>query len=90
MSIIAPILTLITPFSDVLHTLHVLQNLPLFTVMGETIESQPSNKLILDTCLSCSEVFYRNRGCEKAPLAFLASTFFGSSLFRVLYHTGYR
>ena len=48
----------------------------IFTVMGETIErSQPSNKLILDTCLSCSEVFYRNRGCEKAPLAFLASTF---------------
>ena len=37
-----------------------------FTVMGETIESQPSNKLILYTCLSCSEVFYRNRGCEKA------------------------
>ena len=45
--------------------------------MGETIErSQPSNKLILDTCLSYSEVFYRNRGCEKAPLAFLAFLIF--------------
>ena len=38
-------ITLITPFSDVLHTLHVLQNLPphskkkkITTVMGETIE----------------------------------------------------
>ena len=38
--------------------------------MGETIESQPSNKLILDTCLSCSEVLKETGGVKKLPSLF--------------------
>ena len=39
--------------------------------MGETIErSQPSNKLILDTSLSCSEVLKETGGVKKLPSLF--------------------